>query len=37
VPDTDDSKHWITTFKKELLKRFEQLDIYVVSYPVEVH
>jgi hypothetical protein len=37
VPDTDDSKHWITTFKNELLKRFEQLDIYVVSYPVEVH
>ena len=37
VPDTDDSLHWIATFKKELLKRFDQLEIYIVSYPVEVH
>jgi hypothetical protein len=37
VPDTDDSRHWIATFKKELLQRFDQLEIYIVSYPVEVH
>jgi hypothetical protein len=37
VPDTDDSRQWIATFKKELLKRFDQLEIYIVSYPVEVH
>jgi len=24
-------------FKKELLRRFDQLEIYIVSYPVEVH
>ena len=37
VPDTEDSRHWIATFKKELLERFDQLEIYIVSYPVEVH
>jgi hypothetical protein len=37
VPDSDDSRHWIATFKKELLERFDQLEIYIVSYPVEVH
>jgi hypothetical protein len=37
VPDIDDSRHWIATFKKELLKRFDQLEIYIVSHPVEVH
>jgi hypothetical protein len=37
VPDTDDSRHWIAIFKKELLKRFDQLEIYIVSHPVEVH
>ena len=37
VPDTDDSRYWVETFKKELLKRFDQLEIYIVSYPVDVH
>ena len=37
IPDTDDSRHWVATFKKELVKRFDQLEIYIVSYPIEVH
>jgi hypothetical protein len=37
VPDTDDSRYWLETFKKELLERFDQLEIYIVSFPVEVH
>jgi hypothetical protein len=36
VPDTDDSRHWIATFKKELLSRFDQLEIYIVPYPIDV-
>lgn len=37
VPDTDDTRHWIAMFKKALLERFDQLEIYIVSYPVDVH
>jgi hypothetical protein len=37
VPDSEDSRHWMAMFKKALLKRFDQLEIYVVSFPVEVH
>jgi hypothetical protein len=37
VPDTDGSRHWIAMFKKELLRRFDQLEIYILSYPVEVY
>jgi hypothetical protein len=33
VPDTEDSRYWIATFKKELLKRFDQLEIYIVPTP----
>ena len=36
VPDTDDTRHWMAMFKKQLLDRFDQLEIYVVSVPVEV-
>ena len=35
VPDTDDTRHWLGVFKKELMRRFE--EIYVVSSPLEVH
>ncbi len=37
IPDTDDSRHWVATFKKELLERFDQVEIYIVSYPIQVH
>jgi hypothetical protein len=36
VPDTDDNRRWMTMFKTELLDRFEQLEIYITSYPIDV-
>jgi hypothetical protein len=37
VEDTPDHRAWIRHFKAHLLERFEQLEIYVTSYPVDVH
>jgi len=37
IPDTDDSRQWVAMFKEELLRRFDQIEIYVVSYAVDVH
>jgi hypothetical protein len=37
VDDTDEHRHWVAHLKSHLLARFEQLEIYVVSYPVVVH
>jgi hypothetical protein len=37
VEDTPDHRAWICHFKGHLLERFEQLEIYVTSYPVETH
>jgi hypothetical protein len=37
VDDTADHLAWIAHFKTHLLQRFEQLEIYVTSYPIEVH
>jgi hypothetical protein len=40
VVDVDDNvehRAWICHLKSHLLQRFEQLEIYVTSYPVEVH
>ncbi|GAA3637832.1 hypothetical protein [Microlunatus ginsengisoli] len=37
--DVDDSPahaEWIRHFKSHLLQRFQQLEIYITSYPVEV-
>jgi len=36
VDDTPDSAVFIARFKAELLERFAQLEIYIVSYTVEV-
>jgi hypothetical protein len=36
VPDTDDSRKWVAAFKRTLLDRFEQLEIYVVTHPIDV-
>jgi hypothetical protein len=36
VPDTDDTRRWMTMFKTELLTRFQQLEIYITSYPIDV-
>lgn len=36
VEDTPINRDFIANFKAELLQRFEQLEIYVVSYPIEI-
>jgi hypothetical protein len=37
VDDTDQHRMWIRHLKSHLLQRFEQLEIYVTSYPIDVH
>ena len=37
VDDTAEHQAWIAHLKSHLLQRFEQLDIYVTSYPIDVH
>ena len=36
VEDTSAHRDWIAHLKSHLLQRFEQLEIYVTSYPIEV-
>jgi hypothetical protein len=36
VPDTEDTRQWMALFKSELLHRFDQLEIYVVAFTLEV-
>ena len=36
VDDTAENLAWISHLKSHLLQRFEQLEIYVTSYPIEV-
>ncbi len=35
VDDTPENRSFITELKPGLLKRFDQLEIYIVSYPIE--
>jgi hypothetical protein len=35
--DALEHREWIRHFKAHPLERFEQLEIYVASYPVDVH
>ena len=37
VDDSADHRDWIAHLKAHLLQRFDQLEIYVTSYPIEVH
>jgi len=37
VDDTIEHRQWIGHLKAHALQRFEQLEIYVTSYPIEVH
>jgi hypothetical protein len=37
VDDTTEHRAWISHLKSHLLQRFQQLEIYVTSYAVEVH
>ncbi|MEZ4727713.1 MAG: hypothetical protein R3E79_11335 [Caldilineaceae bacterium] len=36
VEDKPESRDFITHLKAELLERFDQLEIYVVAYPIAV-
>ena len=37
VDDTEEHRRWVAHFKAHALQRFEQLEIYVTSYPLSVH
>lgn len=36
VDDTPDSLCFFVNFKEKLLQRFEQIEIYIASYPVDI-
>jgi hypothetical protein len=36
VEDTAENRRFFRDFKKTLLQRFEQLEIYMISYPIEI-
>ncbi len=36
VEDTPEDRQFFVEFKVVLLERFEQLEIYIVSYPIDV-
>jgi hypothetical protein len=36
VKDIPENQHFMAAYKKILLERFEQIEIYMVSFPVEI-
>ena len=36
VEDTPENRQFFIEFKATLLQRFEQIEIYIVSYPVDI-
>ena len=36
VPDTDENRQFFTQWKEQLKQRFDQLEIWITSHPVEV-
>ena len=36
VPDTDQNRAWMREFKERWRIRLEQIDLWMVSYPIEV-
>jgi hypothetical protein len=36
VDDTPENRQFFVSFKETLLARFEQIEIYIVSYPVDI-
>jgi hypothetical protein len=36
VDDIPESRHFFEEFKETLKERFEQVEIYIVSYPVDI-
>jgi hypothetical protein len=36
VEDTPENQQFFAEFKRKLLERFEQIEIYIASYPVDI-
>jgi len=36
VDDTAENQHFFASYKAALLERFEQIEIYIASYPVDL-
>jgi hypothetical protein len=36
VDDTPENQQFFATYKSTLLERFEQIEIYIASYPVDI-
>jgi hypothetical protein len=36
VEDSPENLHFLAAYKKTLLERFEQIEIYMVTFPVEI-
>jgi hypothetical protein len=36
APDSDDNRRWIKSFKRRWKDRLEQIELWVVSYPIEL-
>ena len=36
VPDTATNRRWMKAFKKRWKQRLEQLEIWMVSYPINI-
>lgn len=36
VPDVDSNREFFLNFKERLKQRFQQIDIWVTSYPLDV-
>ena len=36
VEDTSENQHFMAAYKQTPLERFEQIEIYIVSFPVEI-
>lgn len=36
VDDTPENREFLLSYKKMLLERFEQIEIYIASYPVDI-
>jgi hypothetical protein len=36
VADSEETLYFFVNFKTKLLERFQQIDIYVASYPVDI-
>jgi hypothetical protein len=36
VPDTAKNRKWMKAFKERWKKRLEQLELWVVSYPIDI-